>query len=673
VANLGEILNDPDFGKFQPADKQKIVDSYLKSAPDFGKLSSDDQLSARSEIYKTAGIPSEPIGGVKQITTPKEALEGALSAMAPKTTTDAVLMGVTSAIPMLGGIAPALEEASPLVSKGLGYLAKHGIGPALARMGVTTAAGAASGGVPGAVQGAGEGVAGEALEAGGSAVSGLRKIEHQMMGAAGPAAAEKAAQGAVERRLGTTSAEAAKLAAPPVGPSPEASGLALAKAGIRTARTEARREVGKLYEPLYEPVDKLPVAADHLGKIASTARGAASTISARGGDFTKPTRDMLEELGTLGSAADTDAIKGQVNDLIRGSKNADPAAVNRFNKFLKAVPPDHVMSREEVEGLAGKALGVDSAPITIGQLRGRLQALEKAGMRPGISEQERSALATASVPIRSTLESVIPDEQKPLLKSINDAYAAVSNAFPYQDLKPLRQASTLPELGKAFSQLRPDATRMVLDRMNPEQKAMMQKSFASFMLNDSTSNKDIFNTLAKHSDSGILKQLGFPDDLQKVGTWRDLVTKVRKIYDKPPDLMQTKEFISGVRKGLREQGVSPELMDQMNEAATKDKSGRMVRMLQSGAMWGTMLGMAGTTGGMRRAAIAVPLLVSYEARKALINNPAYRQFVMNGWTRAGGAAFSRLAGAGIVDAAKEYAAESGMLRPDKEREAEARP
>jgi transglycosylase-like protein with SLT domain len=596
-----------------------------------------------------------------------EAAHDLISKAAPHSATEAVVQAVSTILPVAGKLAPAVKEISPAAAKALEALEASGFKGSATRAAVTGAAGAATGGVPGAVQGLATSAGGDVLSAAGGKAAGVPKIEGQQMAAAVPEAAEQAAQGAVERRLDMTTAQARELAAPPVGPSTQASELAAAKVGVRTARTAARHEVGVLYDPIYQPINDLPVKPEAIDKIAAGARDQHAILLSRGNrELTKPTRDLLAEFGNLGDvdAGGTGRTSSVISPEFQG-KTPITAAPTLGNTASKMGPRSFVDTQTGPEQV-----------LTIRELRGRLQAIEKAGLRPGITEQERSALAQASIPIRQTLEDVVPDEQKPLLRSINDAYAQVSNAFPYQDLKPLRSASTLPELGKAFSDLNPNATRMVLDRMTPEQKALMAKAYASHLLHEDTTKKDIFNTLAK-SDPALLKQLGFPDDFQKVGAWRDLVTSGRKIYDKPPDLMQSHEFIRGVRQGLRKQGVTPELMDQMTQAQIKGAAkgdGRMARMLQSGALWGSFMAAGGYAFGERRAAIAIPLLAGYYVRKAALNNPAYRAFVMNGYTRAGGDAFARLAGAGLVEAVKQYAAETGMIRPDKQQAAEeARP
>jgi hypothetical protein len=684
VADLGAMLNDPEFKGFQPAEKQQIVDHALKADSDFGKLSSDEQFQARNSIYKTAGIPESKYPAFR---TPQEGLEFAIqhSPFTPHSPTEAAVMGVAGAIPFASEAAPALEETAPLVSKALGYLGKSGVGPAAVRTAVTAAAGGATGGVEGAEQGAATGVAGEVLGKGGALLSGARKIANQMVEAAAPAAAEQQAQGAIERRLGMTTSEAKELAAPTQGPSAKASALATAKRTITGARTAARKDVQQLYDPIYDKVDQMVVKPEALGNIAKGARDSSATLAQRGFgpyDQTKPTRDLLDEFGKLDQQADADPLAAYYSpEDLKGLTPRQRANLEAGTKAMlsgKAPGEKTILRTGSTEAGLGVS-GAQAAPatppetgMTIGQLRGRMQTLERATLRPGISENERSALVRASLPIRQTLEDVLPDEQKPILKSINDAYAQLSNAFPNQDLKPLRLASTLPQLGEAFSNLKPDATAMVLSKMSPAEKELTRTALSSYVLSGSADQKAVFNTLTKWQNSGLLKQAGFPDDFQKVGNWLSRVTELRKIRDKPPDLMQTKQFMNGVREGLRQQGLPPALLDKMDEQLTKEnargdmKSNFLNRQL---TLWGPMTAMGGYGWMYHKPAIVVPM-AAYLARQTLIKNPAYQGLVMNGWTRAFGNSAARLMAAGMVNAAKQYAVQSGWIRPDKEREAE---
>lgn len=658
--------------------KAKVVDET--PTLDWSKAKIIDPSKVDVSGVSPETLEAETHSKYPDLKSPRQIADKVLDAMAPKSPADAAIMAVTSMLPIVG-------EAGDV-----GLLTERGLAPMLARTGLTAAAGAAGGALPGAggaargaIQGATAGAAGEALEGLGGLVSGARGIENRAVQAAAPQAADQAAQQAVEQRLGMTAPQAVALRTPPTGPNPAATALAQAKQGIGAARTAARQEVGKLYDPIFEPVANQPISEAHIGAISKAARDALDTLQTRGferDDLTKPTRDMLTEFGGLDrNFAGKDLLEQLYSK--QQLEKMSPEAKSRLTKYIETGESESTLSPAEQadrpeynypRGQQPKAQGpvkVDSAPpLTVQQLRGRLQALTQASVRPGISENERAALTSASIPIRDALESVIPDEQKPALRAVNDAYAAISNAFPYQDLKGLRTASTLPELGEAFSKMRPDATGAVLAHMTPDQKNLMRQSFASYILGPDTNGKDIFNRLKVFQDKGLLQQLGFPDDFQKVGAWRDLVTKARKIYDKPPDLMQAKQFMSGVRQSLRRNGVTPQVMDEMQEAAAKDKSGRFKRMLESGVLWGSMYALSGEAFGMRRTAMALPLLGAYYTRRALVNNPAYQGFVLNGYTRAGGEAFARLAGAGLIDAAKQFGIESGRIRPDKERQEE---
>lgn len=676
MADLGAILNDPQFGKFDTAEKTQVIAAALKHDADFAKLTPDQQLQARNAIYRTAKIP---LSDLPPVTTPSQAAGGVLNMLAPHSDTDAALMALSSVLPFAGKLAPAAEELSPELAKGLEYLGKEGLGPLSARLGISSAVGGATGGVSGAVQGAAQEGLGSATEQAGRSLSGLREIEGKAVKTAGETEADKAAQAAIEKRLGMTQQRAAELATPPVGVSPEATQLAQAKRAAMGARAVARKEVGSLYDPLYEPVDKLPVGEAALGKIGEAAQEAQATLASRGQDeLTKPTRDLLDEFSTLGGAhLDPDAQRGRIADLLRGAKSVDPADKARFatllNNEVKTSGTDRI-SPERLNELASQALGINQAPITIGALRGRLQALERAAVRPGITDNERAALTKASLPIRSALEDVIPDELKPQLHAINDAYAAVSRAYPFQDLRPLRNASTFPELGAAmFSKLKPDATAIVLDRADPAQKQLYRRAFSSWILNDNTSQKDIFNALEKNK--ALLPKLGFPEDFDKVRTWRELATQVRKIRSQPPDLPQTRAFMNGVREGLRKQGLTPELLDSIDAHIAKnaDKGDMNTRFLKREMMlWGPMGLMAGYGWMAHEPAMVVPM-AAYLARRPLINNPAYREFVMNGWARQGGRAVARLLAAGAIDGIKQYGIQNGLIRPDKAAENEAKP
>ncbi|MDE2232866.1 MAG: hypothetical protein KGJ90_01925 [Patescibacteria group bacterium] len=56
MANIGEIVADPDFSKFSPTDKEQIINKALAADAEFGKLSSADQVIARGHIYSKVGI-----------------------------------------------------------------------------------------------------------------------------------------------------------------------------------------------------------------------------------------------------------------------------------------------------------------------------------------------------------------------------------------------------------------------------------------------------------------------------------------------------------------------------------------------------------------------------------------------------------------------------------------
>ena len=310
---------------------------------------------------------------------------------------------------------------------------------------------------------------------------------------------------------------------------------------------------------------------------------------------------------------------------------------------------------------------------TVGQLRGQLSRLRQAADSPGLSAVERSGIFDATKPIIQTLDSVIPDEQKPILASINAQYAQVNKILPFKGMRAMNAAGTLPELGEAvFGKGNQAATNLALSGMNDGQKGLMRQAFASWAIDPNRSPKEVFNLLNSQKDN--IAKLGFPPELSSLKQWNELVTGANKMKTLP-NLPAQRDFVNGVQQELKQAGYSQQALEAADDALRKSAQGNpnlIGRRL-------TYLGMAGAMGyGVlsRDPALWAPLgtlAASYMAKRAIIGNPellpAYRNFVMGGWTRQGGSAFGKMFVAATRDAIQAAAAPT--LRPDKERQAEA--
>jgi len=140
-----------------------------------------------------------------------EAVHRFISGIGPHNLTEAATMGVSAAMPLAGKAAGALEEAAPLVSKGLELLDAPGLKGAAARTAVTAATGAATGGVPGAEQGAILQAAGEPLAPVASKVTGAGVADQAAQDAMRENAIDTVSHKALENELGMTTGQAQKL------------------------------------------------------------------------------------------------------------------------------------------------------------------------------------------------------------------------------------------------------------------------------------------------------------------------------------------------------------------------------------------------------------------------------------------------------------------------------
>lgn len=633
------------------------------------KLAPDVLDAATKSKYPPIADPEQTIaGGIKDF-------------LVPKNDTQAAIQIASFGLPftkLLGDV------------PGVGGLMDEGITGIAKRIGLLTGVGAATGGVTGGVQGAKEGAETGALAGGlgegGSAAAapigrwatGASRIEGDAVKTLAQTEAENVAKQAAEKRLGMTAEQAGALARPTgIGEESGAPALAASKKALSTTREDWRRAIGEKYNPIFEPVNKMPVHPERLNEIAAAADNAKQVAASRGQTLSPSTQKLLDGLSKSGEA--TDKLSGDVPDLIRGAKHIDPAAKARFTGLMKAwddAHPEQAITSEDLRSIAIQALGGDTSTPTIQQLHGKLGQLQLEANRPGATAADRSALFAASQPMLETLNNAIPDAQKPALAAINAEYAQVNKIFPHKDLRAINQVGTLPELGKFAFGSNPEATTLAFQKMTPDQKELMRKSFASWMLSENTSSKDLFNALSKNKDN--LKMLGFPDDFEKVETWRQLVGNASKMRDKPPDLMQLKQFSSAMRSRLRQEGVTPEILDRMDGEAQKaaakgDMNSRYIKRMA--LLWGPMGMMAGYGWMYRDPEMLVPM-AAYLGRQGLINNPAYRDFMLGSggrWTRATGDAFARLvmSSPGFMDSVKEAAAP--YIRPDNERREEAQP
>ena len=555
-----------------------------------------------------------------------DAAHALISKSGPHDATQAVTMGVSTALPIAAEAAPVFEEAAPIVAKGLEMLRAPGLKGAASRAVVTAGAGATTGGLPGAEQGAILSGSGELVAPVASKVSGLGVAETAGTDAMRENAVDTVSQKALENELGTTPEKAQALANPTeVGIG--AQELAGGKKALSTARQSAIREVGDKYEPIYGPIQNNPAPGARLSKISEAAKDANQWAAAKGARLAPGTAKLLNDLEGLSS-----------NDITLGG------AGKAGGKFT--------LTNEQIAAMNESGGAVDAQ--TIGTLRGKLGQIVQTANQPGSSAIDRRVLMDASRPIVDTLNDAIPEDQKPLLQQINNEYAQVNRIFPFRDLKKLQSAATLPELGDAvFSAKAGPATGMAIKRMTPEQQGIMREAFAASILKDGASPTETLSKLAANKDA--VKAL-YPDsDFGNIETWRKAMIAQKKFMQGPPNLPSQKAFEEGIQDTLKKSGLSPEAMQAATAALSNTGKQSWMRispyMLASGLAGYGLLGHIPEVG----AGLAAYAL-GHAGWKALANNPAmmdvYRQAIMSGWTRAGGEALGRLMVGGVNDAVR---------------------
>lgn len=560
-----------------------------------------------------------------------DAVHDLISKGGPHDATQAITQGVSMAIPGVSEAAPLVEESMPMVAKGMEMLGESGVRGMATRAAVTAGAGATTGGVSGAEQGALMSGAGEVLSPVASKVSGLGAAEGAAEQTMRESAADTVTHKALENELGTTTEQAQKLAKPTdVGTG--AQELAGGKKALGAARQSAIREVGDKYNPIYGPIQDNP--ATGLESVSKAASDANKWAAERGARLTPETAKLLNDL---------EGFAPQNSTIQLGGAGKAGGTFKLTNEQIAAMNE------------AGDSV---TSPQTIGTLRGKLGQIVQAANKPGSSAIDRRVLMDASKPMVEILNNAIPEEQKPLLQSINNEYAQINRIFPFKDLKAFQTAGTLPELGKAvFSVQDAPATAMALKRMTPEQKDLMRQAFASHVLSDSASPTETLSRLSANKDTVAAL---YPDsDFGKIDTWRKAMIAQKKFMQGPPNLPSQKAFEDAVQETIKTSGLTPEAIAAANTAlaGTGKSFIRMSPYMIASAVGG--YGMIGKVPGVG-AGIAAYVL-GHQGWKALADNPAmldmYRQAITSGWTRTGGEALGRLMVGSVNNALRDSAPE----------------
>jgi len=573
-----------------------------------------------------------------------EAVHRLISGIGPHNLTEAATMGVSAAMPLAGKAAGALEEAAPLVSKGLELLDAPGLKGAAARTAVTAATGAATGGVPGAEQGAILQAAGEPLAPVASKVTGAGVADRAAQDAMRENAIDTVSHKALENELGMTTGQAQKLANPDeIGAESGAKELAGAKKAMGAGRLAQIREVGAKYEPIFNPIQNNPAPHNRLSDISKAAKEASDWAAQRGAKLTPATMKTLNELQSF---APVESAGMEVSMGGKGKGGGGFALTNEQIAALNAASEDTPLDTQ-----------------TIGTLRGKLGQMMQAANTPGSSAMDRRVLYDASKPIVETLNDAIKPEDKPLLESINNEYAQVNRVFPFKEMAPLQRAATLPAFGDvAFAPKNALATKMAISRMNPEQQDFMRQAFASSVLKDGVPPTEILSRLQANKDA--VKAL-YPDSkFGNIETWRKTMIDQKKFMQGPPSLPSQKQFEEGVQNAIKESGLTPEAAQAANDALIKSgqHEGKVARYITSPwAVGGALLGY----GLFEHAPELIPIAVAYAGGKMGWKNIAadpvklelYRQFISSGWTKAGGEMFGRLLVGGANDAIRGVAPE----------------
>ena len=489
--------------------------------------------------------------------------------------------------------------------------------------------------------------------------------------------AEREARAIADDKLAMTGPQAAALARPIGQLKPEdAQKLSQAKQAMWTTRREALKQVGQQYDPIFEPIEAKPLEPEQVGSIAKSAKEAQETVLTRGRRLSTSTQKLLDELSSPPSAMTPDELKGQIAELLKGGKKIDPTVQAKFGRLLTEWSernPGKSIQIETRDAIARQAFGEDTNQQTIGRLRGTMTRIMQEADRPGATATDRAALFHASKPIVEALDKAVPDEQKPLLASINAQYAQINKIFPHAAMRDLNKAATLPQLGHAvFEKMQnsnPAAVSMGISRMNPAQKGLMRNAFASWVLSDTeASPKELFNRLSKNS--AAIRELDFPSELQNVGIWKDLVAGQRTM-EAIPKLPAQGQFVAGFQDRLRREGWSKEALEAADDAMRKSGEKSMPYLMRSGARMATFGLLGGYGAFVRQPALVVPLAAymgSHFLYQAITQSPellpSYRRFLMAGWTRDGGDAFGRMMVATGANAVRQAAANKN-LRPDK--------
>lgn len=584
--------------------------------------------------------PADPLGQMGN-----DVAKGLVDVLVPHSPTQAALMIAGGVLPFASEAAEGLGDAAPLISKGLGYLGGSGAGPALARTGVQAGIGAAAGGKEGAVEGAEVGAVGEALPPLASKIAGLGIADNAAAGAMREDAVEAASHKALENELGMTAEQAQKLAKPQeLGAG--AHELAAAKQAVGQVRRDAIREVGAKYDPIYGPIQDEPVPDTGLSAISKAANDANKWAAQRGARLAPATQKMLNDLEGLAPN------QMPVMVMAKGGR-----AIRLTNEQLAA------LQAQEDSPLA-------SDPQTIGILRGKLGQAMTMANAPGSSAMDRRVLFDATRPVVDTLNDAIAPEQKPLLQAINNEYAQINRLMPFKGQQKLQAAATLPQLGEAmFSNESAPATKLILSRMNDQQKELARQAFASYVLTDTGSPTETLSKLAANKDT--VAELWPQSQFGKINTWRKAMIEQRKFQQGPPNLPSQKAFEQGLIETIKMSGLTPEAQQAATDALIKSgqQQGRFGRYLTSPFVLAAGMGGYGLFHHYPEMVVpAAAYMAGSAGWKALADNPAamdtYRSMIMSGWTRKGGEMAGRLIVNGVNDAirgvAPQHPAVGGM-------------
>lgn len=579
-----------------------------------------------------------------------QGLKNAGEDLLPHTGSQAALMGAGLAMPVLGEGVGAAEEAGVaiprMVSQAAQELAAPGIKGAALRTGAMAGVGAATGGQQGAESGALQGVAGEALPPIARKVTGLGKAMAGAMGVTTQDAAEQASQKALENELGMTAEQAQKLAAPKLEQTSGAMGqpeyalrgaqdLAGAKRGMGEGRRAALRGIGQKFDPIYNPVADNPAPPEGIAQIGPKVEEAKGFAAAKGATLSSRTQKYLNDLGQVVAAP--------------------PQVMSSGGGAFQ-------LSNAQMAQLQGQ--GAPVTDQTIGMLRGKLQEGLGIANAAGSSAWDRKAIFDATRPISEMLDNAITPEQRPLLDSVKNEYAQVNRIFPFKNQQALNQAKTLPELGgMLFSKDATPAATMAIPHMNEEQKGMMRKAFAAYILKDADGNPT--QALSKLQGSREAVAALYPgSDFGKIATWQKLMVEGRRFAGGPKSLATQREFQEGVKEALKESGFSPEALQAASDALSKgaQNTPRTLRYLTSPWAISGLIGGYGVLGHEPALIVAgAAWAAGHMGWQYIADNPAmldgYRNLIMSGWTRKGGEAMGRLMVSGLNNALQGAAPE----------------